>query len=49
MGHNLYGEPAWPNDILYTFPVVILGGISVVVGSAIGEPVVNLGDVPTLL
>ena len=19
MGHNLYGEAAWPNDILYTF------------------------------
>ena len=20
MGHNYYGEPAWPNDILYIFP-----------------------------
>jgi cytochrome b6-f complex subunit 4 len=20
MGHNYYGEPAWPNDILYMFP-----------------------------
>jgi len=25
MGHNYYGEPAWPNDFLYIFPVVILG------------------------
>ena len=24
VGHNYYGEPAWPNDILYMFPVVIL-------------------------
>jgi len=29
MGHNMYGEPAWPNDLLYTFPVVILAVISV--------------------
>jgi cytochrome b6-f complex subunit 4 len=20
MGHNYYGEPAWPNDLLYVFP-----------------------------
>ena len=20
MGHTYYGEPAWPNDILYIFP-----------------------------
>ena len=25
MGHNYYGEPAWPNDLLYMFPVVIMG------------------------
>ena len=25
MGHNYYGEPAWPNDLLYIFPVVIFG------------------------
>ena len=25
MGHNYYGEPAWPNDLLYVFPVCILG------------------------
>merc|ERR1712205_178245 len=29
MGHNYYGEPAWPNDLLYIFPVVILGTIVV--------------------
>jgi cytochrome b6-f complex subunit 4 len=23
MGHNYYGEPAWPNDLLYMFPVTI--------------------------
>ena len=22
-GHNNYGEPAWPNDILYIFPLAI--------------------------
>ena len=22
MGHNYYGEPAWPNDLLYIFPVI---------------------------
>jgi cytochrome b6/f complex subunit IV len=44
MGHNYYGEPAWPNDLLYIFPVVILGTIACVVGlsilqpSALGEP-----------
>ena len=25
MGHNDYREPAWPNDLLYISPVVILG------------------------
>ena len=25
MGHNYYGEPAWPNDLLYMFPVSIFG------------------------
>ena len=44
MGHNYYGEPAWPNDLLYIFPVVILGtfalviGLSIVEPSALGEP-----------
>lgn len=44
MGHNYYGEPAWPNDLLYMFPVTILGTIACIVGlatlepTAIGEP-----------
>ena len=44
MGHNYYGEPAWPNDVLYIFPVVILGtfagiiGLSVLDPAAMGEP-----------
>lgn len=38
MGHNYYGEPAWPNDLLYIFPVVILGTIACTVGLAILEP-----------
>ena len=24
LGHNTYGEPAWPNDLLYMFPICIL-------------------------
>ncbi|PKU67487.1 Cytochrome b6-f complex subunit 4 [Dendrobium catenatum] len=35
MGHNYYGEPAWPNDLLYIFPVVILGTIACTVGLAV--------------
>nr|QJH88368.1 PetD [Pterocladia lucida] len=38
MGHHYYGEPAWPNDLLYMFPVVILGTIACDVGLAILEP-----------
>nr|YP_009297645.1 cytochrome b6/f complex subunit IV [Hildenbrandia rivularis]AOM67189.1 cytochrome b6/f complex subunit IV [Hildenbrandia rivularis] len=38
MGHQYYGEPAWPNDLLYVFPVVILGTIGCTVGLAILEP-----------
>lgn len=38
MGHNSYGEPAWPNDILYIFPVVIFGALSVIVGLTVCEP-----------
>lgn len=44
MGHNLYGEPAWPNDLLYIFPVVIFGTIACITGlatldpAAMGEP-----------
>ena len=37
-GHNYYGEPAWPNDLLYIFPVVILGSIACVVGLAVLDP-----------
>nr|ASQ40375.1 cytochrome b6/f complex subunit IV [Cyanoptyche gloeocystis] len=38
MGHNYYGEPAWPNDLLYIFPVVILGSIACVAGLAVLDP-----------
>lgn len=38
MGHHYYGEPAWPNDLLYIFTVVILGTIACDVGLAILEP-----------
>ena len=37
MGHNYYGEPAWPNDLLYMFPVVILGTLFCLVSLAILE------------
>ena len=43
MGHNYYGEPAWPNDILYIFPVVILGFTSCLFGLSFVEPI-NLGE-----
>nr|YP_010904357.1 cytochrome b6/f complex subunit 4 [Catenella fusiformis]WCH57608.1 cytochrome b6/f complex subunit 4 [Catenella fusiformis] len=43
MGHHYYGEPAWPNDLLYMFPVVILGTIACDVGLSILEPSV-LGE-----
>jgi cytochrome b6-f complex subunit 4 len=38
MGHNYYGEPAWPNDLLYIFPVVIMGTIALCIGLAILDP-----------
>ncbi|WAL59409.1 cytochrome b6-f complex subunit IV [Thermocoleostomius sinensis] len=38
MGHNYYGEPAWPNDLLYVFPVVIAGTIACCVGLAVLDP-----------
>lgn len=38
MGHNYYGEPAWPNDLLYIFPVVIIGTIALCVGLAVLDP-----------
>ena len=40
MGHNYYGEPAWPNDLLYIFPVVILGTIACVTGLGVLDPAV---------
>lgn len=38
MGHNYYGEPAWPNDLLYVFPVVIAGTIACCVSLAVLDP-----------
>nr|YP_009546061.1 cytochrome b6/f complex subunit IV [Gloeochaete wittrockiana]YP_009546114.1 cytochrome b6/f complex subunit IV [Gloeochaete wittrockiana]ASQ40122.1 cytochrome b6/f complex subunit IV [Gloeochaete wittrockiana]ASQ40175.1 cytochrome b6/f complex subunit IV [Gloeochaete wittrockiana] len=38
MGHNYYGEPAWPNDLLYIFPVVIFGTFACVGGLAVLDP-----------
>nr|YP_010337932.1 cytochrome b6/f complex subunit IV [Timspurckia oligopyrenoides]UNJ17517.1 cytochrome b6/f complex subunit IV [Timspurckia oligopyrenoides] len=38
MGHHYYGEPAWPNDLLYMFPTVILGTIACIVGLSVMEP-----------
>ena len=38
VGHNYYGEPAWPNDLLYTFPIVILGTFGLCVGLAVLDP-----------
>jgi cytochrome b6-f complex subunit 4 len=38
MGHASYGEPAWPNDLLYTFPIVIAGTIACVIGLAVLDP-----------
>ncbi|MBD1920458.1 cytochrome b6-f complex subunit IV [Microcoleus sp. FACHB-831] len=40
MGHNYYGEPAWPNDLLYIFPVVIMGSIALCIGLAVLDPAV---------
>ncbi|PSO68139.1 MAG: cytochrome b6-f complex subunit IV, partial [Cyanobacteria bacterium QH_7_48_89] len=44
MGHSNYGESAWPNELLYIFPVVMLEKLSLFVRLAvldsamIGEP-----------
>ncbi|GAB4212755.1 MAG: cytochrome b6-f complex subunit IV [Synechococcales cyanobacterium] len=43
MGHMTYGEPAWPNDLLFMFPVVIFGTIGMVVALAVLEPA-GLGE-----
>ena len=38
MGHNYYGEPAWPNELLYVFPIVMLGTVGLCVGLAVLDP-----------
>ncbi|MDJ0674696.1 MAG: cytochrome b6-f complex subunit IV [Calothrix sp. MO_167.B42] len=38
MGHNYYGEPAWPNDLLYIFPVCIMGTFGCLVALAVLDP-----------
>ena len=38
MGHNVYGEPAWPNDILYIFPICILSLILLILLLSILNP-----------
>lgn len=38
MGHNYYGEPAWPNDLLYVFPIVIMGTIALCISLAVLDP-----------
>ena len=38
MGHNYYGEPAWPNDLLYIFPVVIMGTMALIIGLSVLDP-----------
>jgi len=38
MGHNYYGEFVWPKDLLYIFPIVILGTITCTIGLAVVEP-----------
>ena len=43
MGHNYYGEPAWPNDLLYIFPVVIFGTVASCVGLGVLSPT-QLGE-----
>jgi cytochrome b6-f complex subunit 4 len=40
MGHNYYGEPAWPNDLLYVFPVVMLGTLGCCVSLAVLDPAI---------
>ena len=38
MGHNYYGELAWPNDLLYIFPVCIMGTFTCLVALAVLDP-----------
>jgi hypothetical protein len=38
LGHHSYGEPAWPNDLLYMFSISILGVITAIIGFAVLDP-----------
>jgi len=38
MGHNYYGELDWPKDLLYIFPIVILGTITCTIDLVVLEP-----------
>ena len=38
LGHSSYGEPAWPNDLLYIFPIVFMGTFACIVGLAVLDP-----------
>ncbi|MCW6037732.1 cytochrome b6-f complex subunit IV [Spirulina subsalsa FACHB-351] len=38
MGHNTYGELAWPNDLLYVFPICIMATIALCIGLAVLDP-----------
>ena len=43
LGHNSYGEQAWPNDLLYMFPISILGIFGAVIGLATLARKANVG------
>ncbi len=38
MGHNSYGELAWPNDLLFMFPITIMGTIASCIGLGVLDP-----------
>ncbi|MBD0266379.1 MAG: cytochrome b6-f complex subunit IV, partial [Tolypothrix sp. Co-bin9] len=38
MGHIYYGEPACPNDLIYTFPIVIMVSIALCISLAVLDP-----------
>jgi cytochrome b6-f complex subunit 4 len=42
-GHNSYGEPAFPNDLMFLFPVCILCTVVICLGLGVVSPV-SLGD-----
>ena len=35
LGHNNYEESAWPNDILFVFPIVIAGTVICSIGLSV--------------